>query len=102
MIFLKFPDEKTFNEKAAESGLTYENQDGIVTILSATNDITMDIIGNITIPGKYEIDLETSELVELEPPVVIEGYHINIVGVVPESFLPYMIPSPKTPHRVFA
>ena len=100
MIFLKFPDEETFFEKAVEAGLSYTNVDGEVIIRSGTENLTIDFVGEIVKPGTYEFDQETSELIEITPPVVVDGYHINISGELPELFTEYVIPEPTTPYRL--
>jgi len=103
MIFLKFPDEETFLTKAKEAGLTYtHNETGEPQVTLFTHDYSIDVIGTIYTPGEYTRDEETGELVEVVAPVALDGYHINMLGVIPESFQEYVIDTPNTPNRVFA
>lgn len=124
MIFLKFPDEATFLAKAEEAGLTYNSpfeetsesfvpsdQDPSETspeitkklyVSTGSHEYSLDVVGIIYTPGEYTFDEETGETTEVTAPVPHEGYHINMVGRVPEIFQEYVIPRPNTPNRVFA
>lgn len=124
MIFLKFPDEETFLAKAEEAGLTYTSPldeefqefspsnvepseltgetSRKVHISTGSHDYSLDVVGIIYTPGEYTFDEETGETTEVVAPVAHEGYHINMVGRVPENFQEYVIPRPNTPNRVFA
>jgi hypothetical protein len=102
MIFLKFPDEETFLAKAEESGLTYTDESGESHVSTGSHEYSLDIVGIIYTPGEYTFDEETGEPTEVVAPVAHEGYHINMVGRVPENFQEYVIPRPNTPNRVFA
>lgn len=103
MIFLKFPDEATFLAKAEDAGLTYTDEDGNSHISTGSHQYSLDIVGVIyNDDGVYETDPETADLTVISEPTTVEGYHINMVGNVPESFKEYIINAPNTPTRIFA
>jgi len=56
----------------------------------------MDVVGVITEGGEY--DPETGE--ELVAPTTLPGFHINLIGEVPEELEQYEI-FPETPVRKF-
>ena len=87
MIFLRFPDEATFLAAVAP----YTDDEGSITIPN------LDIIGTIYEGGEY--DDEGNVIVA---PVAIEGYHVNMIGPVPEAFEAFVIERPNSPYRVFA
>jgi hypothetical protein len=102
MIFLKFPDEETFLTKAEEAGLTYTNESGETHVSTGSHEYSLDVVGVIYTPGEYTIDEETGDHVEVVAPVAIDGYHVNMIGRVPENFQEYVIDAPSTPNRIFA
>jgi hypothetical protein len=57
----------------------------------------MDVIGTISEGGAY--DLETGE--ELEPPTVLDGWHVNYIGTLPDGWEQYVV-LPASPVRKFA
>lgn len=78
MIFLRFPNEATFLAAAAP----YTSDEGI-------NIPNLDIIGTIYTD-------------EEDNPQPLPGYHVNMLGPVPQEFRPFVIRRPKHPIRVFA
>lgn len=102
MIFLKFPDEETFLAKAEEAGLTYTDESGETHVSTGSHEYSLDIVGIIYTPGEYTFNEETGEHVEVVAPVAIDGYHVNMIGKVPENFQEYVIDAPNTPNRIFA
>jgi len=102
MIFLKFPDEETFLAKAEEAGLTYTDESGESHVSTGSHEYSLDVVGIIYTPGEYTFDEETGEYEFIVEPVALEGYHINMIGKVPEIFGEYAIQAPATPYRIFA
>lgn len=103
MIFLKFPDEATFLAKAEEAGLTYTDDEENSHVSTGSHEYSLDIVGVIyNDDGVYETDPETADLTVISEPTTVDGYHINMVGDVPESFDEYIIDPPNTPARIFA
>jgi len=118
MIFLKFPDEQTFLDAIKQTNFgyftpvldedsnpTYDEENKQVftdefNIIKASSEYFLDIIGDIYSSfGEYEFN-ESGEAIEIFPPVKIDGYHVNMIGAVPEAFEPYVIERPTTPNRV--
>ena len=119
MRFLKFPDEQTFLSEVKKTKFGYflpaldENENPtydeegkqIFTdefkLVTNSPEYNLDIIGEIySSYGEYEFN-EEGESIQISPPVKIDGYHVNMLGEVPEAFLPYVIERPTTPNRVF-
>jgi hypothetical protein len=55
------------------------------------------VIGPIYIGGKYDPD--TGEVIE--PPILLEGWHINYLGPLPDGWEQYAV-HPRQPRAVFA
>lgn len=85
MIFLRFPDEPTF------LSLAPQDEYGNITVPN------IDVIGTIYEGGEYDDEGNV-----ITPPVAIPGYHVNMIGDVPEAWQPYVIDRPENPYRVFA
>ena len=95
--FFRFPDEETGWQKLAEAGLTTISEDDKLTPVTASHTHALDVIGPIYHGGSY--DLETGDVIE--PPVLLEGWHINYLGPLPDGWEQYAV-HPKQPKRVFA
>jgi hypothetical protein len=91
--FLRFPNEATGMAALEAAGLLTE--DGLPITASHTH--ALDCIGTITRGGEY--DPETGEV--LVPPTVLDGWHCNYVGELPDGWEQYVV-SPEQPVRVFA
>jgi hypothetical protein len=96
--FLRFTDE-TAAQAALETAGIYIPPIGNNPGYYKQADIgwAFDPIGTISEGGVY--DIETGE--ELTPPIIIDGWHANMAGNIPEELKEYIIPAPSTPHRVF-
>ncbi|MCE6993066.1 hypothetical protein [Dyadobacter sp. CY323] len=70
----------------------YKNENGTV---SGCESYSIDVIGQIITPAKY--DGETV----IEPSITLEGWHVNWLGDLPDDFLPYEV-FPEHPVRVWA
>jgi hypothetical protein len=91
--YLRFPDEATGMAALTEAGFT--DADG--TVLTASHTHALDVVGVITIGGEY--DPESGDV--LMPPTVLDGWHVNYIGELPEGWADYAV-SPEQPVRVFA
>jgi hypothetical protein len=102
--YLRFPDEHSFQELALSASLftSSSGPDGEDDFVPeyyhlASHDHGMDIIGTISQGGQW--DDETGE--ELEPPTVLDGWHVNYIGELPEGWDQYLV-FPENPVRKFA
>ena len=95
--FFRFPDEETGWQKLAEAGLTTISEDDKLMPITASHTHALDVIGPIYTGGSY--DPETGDVIE--PPTLLEGWHVNLVGVLPEGWEQYAV-FPKNPTRVWA
>lgn len=119
MIFLKFPDKETFLSEVKKTNFgyfvaalddegnnTYDDDGNQIftdefVFVRSSSDYEIDIIGDIfSSYGEYEFN-ESGESIEISPPVKVDGYHVNMIGEIPESFIPYVIDRPSSPSRVF-
>jgi hypothetical protein len=95
--FFRFPDEETGWQKLTEAGLTTISEDGKLVPITASHHHALDVIGPICTGGSY--DPESGDVIE--PPVLLEGWHINYIGSLPDGWEQYAV-HPKRPKRVFA
>jgi hypothetical protein len=92
-IFLRFPDADTFFSSLAEG---YASNGETITPLP--DGVTaLSLIGVMSNPAV--LDPATGNI--LTPATLIDGFHVNILGVVPASWQQYVIPTPVTPWRIF-
>ena len=99
MLFrsLRFPSEATGMAALDATGFTTTDEDGATTVLTASHTHALDVIGPIVEGGTYDHD--TGEV--LTPPTPLDGWHVNMVGAVPEDWIQYAV-HPRNPVRVFA
>lgn len=96
--YLRFPDETTAMTALTEAGFYIEPiGENPGYFRQADHDFAMDVIGTISEGGIY--DLETGE--ELEPPTILDGWHVNYIGTLPDGWEQYLV-SPASPVRKFA
>lgn len=89
--FLKFTDEAT--------ALTALQAAGLDVGETATPNplISVDVIGDLVEPAVY-----SNDGVELVAPVLLEGFHVNLLcEALPSELVVYLI-EPRHPLRVFA
>jgi hypothetical protein len=85
------------------AGYTSQDEEGNEFIVSATHDFCIDEVGIIYKGGKWEPN-ENGEIITIEEPVQLDGWHINIrilSGDIAETLRPYVISNPVTPYRIF-
>jgi hypothetical protein len=90
--FFRFPDELTALEALETAGLFTEDGD----LITASHAHAIDVIGTIVRGGEW--DPETGEVIT--PPTVLDGWHVNYVGELPEGWAEYAV-SPEQPVRVW-
>ena len=95
--YLRFPSEPTGMAALDAAGFTTTDADGATVVLTASHTHAIDVVGALSIGGTY--DPETGEV--LTPPVLLDGWHVNFVGELPEAWEEYVV-EPKRPRRVFA
>lgn len=95
--FFRFPDEATGMAALDAAGFTATDEDGNVTIVTASHAHAIDVIGPISIGGTY--DPETGKVIT--PPTLLDGWHVNYIGELPDGWEDYAV-SPEQPVRVFA
>jgi hypothetical protein len=89
--FIRFPDESTGMAALEAAGLLTE--DGAPITASHTH--ALDVIGTISRGGEYDDQGEV-----LVPPTVLDGWHVNYVGELPDGWEDYAV-WPDNPIRVF-
>jgi hypothetical protein len=98
MYFLRFSDEITAQAALKTTGIYIAPiDDSPGYYRQADIGWAFDPIGIITRGGAW--DPETGE--ELEPPVVLDGWHANYIGPLPESLEEFLV-FPEAPVRKFA
>jgi len=90
--FFRFPDEATGMAALDAAGLLTEDGDP----LTASHTHALDVIGTISIGGEYDDEGEV-----LVPPTLLDGWHINYSGELPDGWEEYVV-RPEQPVRVFA
>lgn len=95
--YLRFPSETTGLAALDAAGFTTTNEVGDTVVLTASHTHALDVIGTISIGGEY--DPKTGEV--LVPPTLLDGWHVNFIGEVPEDWADYVV-SPEQPMRMFA
>ena len=96
--YLRFPDEATGMAALGAAGLMVVDPDtGEQRPILASHSHALDVIGPIWIGGKW--NPETGEV--LEPPALLEGWHCNFIGELPDGWDAYLV-VPRNPRRVFA
>ena len=95
--YLRFPDALAGMAALEAAGFTATDEDGATTVLTASHTHAIDVVGVLSIGGTY--DPETGEV--LTPPVMLDGWHVNFVGELPEAWEEYVV-VPQRPRRVFA
>ena len=100
--YLKFSTEQEAFQAFQEAGYTSQDEDGREFVISATHDYCVDLVGTITKGGKWKVQGE--EIVTVEEPVVLEGFHANVRmlrGDIADCLRPFVIDNPQTPYRIF-
>ena len=98
--FFRFADETAWLDAARTAGFmtTVTDDEGAETeqLQAYTHSHAIDVVGTITEGGEW--DEEGNELVA---PTVLDGWHVNYLGDLPEGWESYEV-FPKSPSRCFA
>ncbi len=89
--FFRFPDEATGMAALEAAGLLTEDGDPI----TASHQHALDVIGTISRGGEWDEEGNV-----ITPPEVLDGWHVNYVGEVPDGWEQYAV-SPEQPVRVW-
>ena len=92
MNCFRFDSQEQFRSLAAAEGLIATDE----TLITGGHGWALDEVGVISEGGEW--DPETGEVIT--PPTVLDGWHINTVGIDPEPWQEYKV-NPKHPVRVF-
>ena len=95
--FFRFPDEATGMAALDAAGLIVTDEDGSKRPISASHHHALDIVATISRGGEW--DPETGEV--LVEPTVLDGWHVNYLGVVPDGWEQYAV-WPRNPIRQWA
>ena len=95
--YFRFPDEATGMAALEAAGFTTTDEDGNVTVVTASHTHAIDVVGAISIGGTY--DPETGDVIT--PPTLLNGWHVNYIGEMPDGWEQYVV-TPEQPVRVFA
>ena len=87
----RFNSRNQFRTLAAAEGLLTTDDEMITN--SHTHSI--DVIGTIYKGGTYDAEGDV-----IDPPVALDGYHVNTMGIAPEAWDEFLVVV-NTPARVF-
>lgn len=90
MHFLRFESEDIALQYFKTAGFFVDD-----SLILCTHDYSIDVIGQIIRGGEWD---ENGNIIT--PPVVLDGWHVNFMGALPEAWEPFLV-SPKNPVRVF-
>jgi hypothetical protein len=88
--YLRFESEESAIEHFEVDGFV---QDGILIL--CTHQYSLDVIGQIIRNGEWDAEGNV-----IAAPEVLEGWHVNYQGDLPEQWLPFVV-TPKNPVRMF-
>jgi len=88
----RFPDEATGMTALEAAGLL--NEDG--ELITASHTHSLDVLGTIIRGGEWDDEDNV-----ITPPEVLDGWHVNYQGELPEGWEAYAV-FPQNPVRVWA
>ena len=99
-LFFRFVDEAAWLLAATKAGFmtTVTDEDGNETekLQAYTHAHAIDVVGIIFEGGEWNYEGE-----EIVPPTILDGFHINYLGELPDSWGALEV-KPENPYRVFA
>jgi len=93
----RFPDAATGMAALDAAGLIATDEDGNQRPITASHHHALDIVATLSKGGEW--DPETGEVIT--PPTVLDGWHVNYLGVVPDGWEQYAV-WPRNPTRQWA
>jgi hypothetical protein len=93
--FFRFPDEATGIAALEAAGLIATDEDGAQRFITASHSHCLDVIGIISRGGEWD---ENGNVIT--EPTVLDGWHVNYCGDVPDEWLQYAV-WPEQPVRVW-
>ena len=94
--YIRFPDEATGMAYLRSAGLTYLDENDVEHFFTASHTHALDVIGQITRGGEWDEEGNV-----ITPPEVLDGWHVNYVGELPEGWEEFVV-EPENPVRVWA
>lgn len=94
--YLRFPDEATGMAFLRGAGLIYLDESDTEHFFTASHHHALDVIGKIQRGGEWDKEGNVITL-----PTVLDGWHVNYVGELPEGWEQYVV-QPQQPVRVWA
>jgi autonomous glycyl radical cofactor GrcA len=101
--YLKFSSQEEALQELKKAGYTAKDENENDFVISATHEYCVDLVGDIYKGGKWE-STEEGEILVIEEPVKLEGYHVNVrilSGDIAENLKDFAINTPRTPIRIF-
>ena len=95
----RFPDEATGMAYLRDADLTYMDEDGddeVERVFTASHQHSLDVIGQISRGVEWDDEGNV-----ITPPEVLDGWHLNYVGPLPEGWEEFAV-FPQQPVRVWA
>lgn len=89
--FFRFPSETIGRQVLSESSLLDSDEQYILS----SHTHALDVIGTIVRGGEWDEDGNV-----ITPPEVLQGWHVNYRGHVPEQMKQYAV-YPQNPYRLF-
>jgi hypothetical protein len=87
----RFPNAETGMKALDDAGLL----DGDLQFITASHTHSLDVIGTITRGGEWDDEGNV-----ITPPEVLDGWHLNYQGELPDGWADYIV-TPEQPVRVF-
>ena len=78
----RFTSESQFMQLAAAEGLVTEEGQ----LITGGHGFAIDVIGTIYEGGTYDAEGEV-----IDPPVALDGWHVNTAGIAPEAWDAYLV-----------
>jgi hypothetical protein len=88
--YLRFESEESAIQHFEVAGFV---QDDVIILNSHTH--TIDVVGQISRGGEWDAEGNV-----IAAPEVLEGWHANYQGDLPEEWIPFLV-APKSPVRMF-
>lgn len=91
--YLRFPDAETGMSYLRGAGLIWLDEDDNEHFFCSSHDHALDVIGTITRGGEWDEEGNV-----ITAPTVLDGWHVNYSGELPEGWEEYVV-EPQQPVR---